>query len=211
MLIVVASAAISRSYGPGRYDSAYEQKGRDYPIGYVRWTETRNMEACLQLLSDGKLDVQSLITHRFPIERAQGAYELITGRMGQPFMGVLITYPEQAESSREIQLVGKGTAAALARESSMGIGVLGAGSFAMGTLLPALKQLDRVGLVGVSAADGSHARSRQRSLASTYLTTDEQRIFDSFLASTTGRDRHSSSFAAATKYWQRFSGKNSSV
>ena len=169
---------ISRSYGPGRYDSAYEQKGRDYPIGYVRWTETRNMEACLQLLSDGKLDVQSLITHRFRIERAQGAYELITGRMGQPFLGVLITYPEQAEPSREIQLVGKGTAAALVRESSMGIGVLGAGSFAMGTLLPALKQLNRVGLVGVCAANGSHARHAAEKFGFHYCTTDEQRILD---------------------------------
>ena len=169
---------ISRSYGPGRYDSAYEQKGRDYPIGYVRWTETRNMEAFLQLLSDGKLDVQSLITHRFPIERAQGAYELITGRMGQPFMGVLITYPEQAEPSHEIQLVGKGTAATLGRETSMGIGVLGAGSFAMDTLLPALKQLDRVGLVGVCAANGSHARHAAAKFGFQYCTTDEQRIVD---------------------------------
>jgi predicted dehydrogenase/threonine dehydrogenase-like Zn-dependent dehydrogenase len=169
---------ISRSYGPGRYDSAYEQKGRDYPIGYVRWTETRNMEACLQLLSDGKLDVQSLITHRFPIERAQGAYELITGRVGQPFLGVLITYPEQAEPNREIQLVGKGTAAALARETSLQIGVLGAGSFAMGTLLPAFKQLDRVGLVGVCAANGSHARYAAEKFGFRYCATDEQRILD---------------------------------
>jgi predicted dehydrogenase/threonine dehydrogenase-like Zn-dependent dehydrogenase len=169
---------ISRSYGPGRYDSAFEQKGRDYPIGYVRWTETRNMEACLQLLSDGKLDVQSLITHRFPVERALGAYELITGRVGQPFLGVLITYPEQAEPSHEIQLVGKGTAAALARETSFGIGVLGAGSFAMGTLLPALKQLDRVGLLGVCAANGSHARHAAENFGFQYCTTDEQRILD---------------------------------
>jgi predicted dehydrogenase/threonine dehydrogenase-like Zn-dependent dehydrogenase len=169
---------ISRSYGPGRYDSAYEQKGRDYPIGYVRWTETRNMEACLQLLSDGKLDVQSLITHRFPIERAQGAYELIMGRMGQPFLGVLITYPEQAEPRREIQLVGKGTAAALARETSMGIGVLGAGSFALGTLLPAILQLDRVGLVGVCAANGSHARHAAEKFGFQYCTTDDERILD---------------------------------
>jgi predicted dehydrogenase/threonine dehydrogenase-like Zn-dependent dehydrogenase len=169
---------ISRSYGPGRHDSAYEQKGRDYPIGYVRWTETRNMEACLQLLSDGKLDVQSLITHRFPIERAQSAYELITGRMGQPFLGVLITYPEQAEPGREIQLVGKGTAAALAREASMGIGVLGAGSFALCTLLPALKQFDRVGLVGVCAANGSHARQAAEKFGFQYCTTDDQQIID---------------------------------
>jgi predicted dehydrogenase/threonine dehydrogenase-like Zn-dependent dehydrogenase len=169
---------ISRSYGPGRYDPAYEQKGQDYPIGYVRWTETRNMEACLQLLADGKLDVQPLITHRFPIERAQGAYELITGRVGQPFLGVLITYSEQAEPSREIQLVGKGTATTLARESSLGIGVLGAGSFAMGTLLPAIKQLDRVGLVGICAASGSHARHAAEKFGFQYCTTDDQRILD---------------------------------
>ena len=74
---------ISRSYGPGRYDAAYEQKGHDYPIGYVRWTETRNMEEFLELLTDGKLDVKSLITHRFPIDRAHGAYDLITGRNGR--------------------------------------------------------------------------------------------------------------------------------
>src|SRR5580704_9934149 len=92
---------VSRSYGPGRYDSAYEQKGRDYPIGYVRWTETRNMEAFLQLLSGGKVDVKPLVTHRFPIQRAQDAYELIMGKVGQPFLGVLITYPEQSEASSE--------------------------------------------------------------------------------------------------------------
>ena len=70
---------ISRSYGPGRYDAAYEQKGRDYPIGHVRWTETRNLEAFLQFIADGKLNLPSLITHRFPMEQAARAYDLITG------------------------------------------------------------------------------------------------------------------------------------
>ncbi len=59
---------VSRSYGPGRYDVAYEQKGRDYPIGYVRWTETRNMEAFVQFLAEKEIDVGALITHRFPID-----------------------------------------------------------------------------------------------------------------------------------------------
>src|SRR4029077_406178 len=79
---------ISRSYGPGRYDTAYEQKGRDYPIGYVRWTETRNMEAFLDLIEQGKLDLKSLITHKFPIERAKAAYDLITGKTEEPSLGV---------------------------------------------------------------------------------------------------------------------------
>src|SRR5207244_12676186 len=67
---------ISRSYGPGRYDSAFEQKGRDYPIGHVRWTATRNMEALLQLMADGKIDVEPLITHSFPIYNAYAVNRL---------------------------------------------------------------------------------------------------------------------------------------
>jgi predicted dehydrogenase/threonine dehydrogenase-like Zn-dependent dehydrogenase len=167
---------ISRSYGPGRYDAAYEQKGRDYPIGYVRWTETRNMEAFLQLLAEGKLDVKSLVTHRFPIERAQGAYDLITGRVGEPFLGVLITYPEQAEASHEIRLSGKGPAPALLGGTAMAIGVLGAGNFAMSTLLPAIKQIRGAELVGVCAANGSHARHAADKFGFRYCTTEEERI-----------------------------------
>jgi predicted dehydrogenase len=169
---------ISRSYGPGRYDSAYEQKGRDYPIGYVRWTETRNMEAFLQLLSQGKLDVKSLVTHRFPIERAQAAYDLITGRVGHAFLGVLITYPEQAEISHEVRLAGKGTAAVLAGEKTMSIGVLGAGNFAMSTLLPALRRVRGVELAGVCAANGSHARHAAEKFGFRYCTTEERRVLD---------------------------------
>jgi predicted dehydrogenase/threonine dehydrogenase-like Zn-dependent dehydrogenase len=167
---------ISRSYGPGRYDSAYEQKGRDYPIGYVRWTETRNMEAFLQLLAEGKLDVKSLVTHRFPIERAQGAYDLIMGKLGEPFLGVLITYPEQAEESRKIQLVGKGRALDLVGEKSVAVGVLGAGAYASGTLLPAIRRIGGVELVGVCAANGSHARHAAEKFGFQYCATEEEKI-----------------------------------
>ena len=169
---------VSRSYGPGRYDSAYEQKGREYPIGYVRWTETRNMEAFLQLLSQGKLDVKSLITHRFQIDRAEDAYDLITGRVGQPFLGVLITYPEQREASREIQLVGKGSSLILARGKSMAIGILGAGNFSMSTLLPVIKRIRGADMLGVCAASGSHARHAAEKFGFQYCTTDERRILD---------------------------------
>jgi predicted dehydrogenase/threonine dehydrogenase-like Zn-dependent dehydrogenase len=169
---------ISRSYGPGRYDSAYEQKGRDYPIGYVRWTETRNLEAFLQLLADGKLDVKSLITHRFPIERARGAYDLVTGKVDEPFLGVLLTYPDQADESKEIELVGKGTAPAVVGEKSMAIGVLGAGVFATSTLLPAIKRIWGVELVTVCAANGSHARHAAEKFGFRYCATEEQRILN---------------------------------
>ena len=96
---------ISRSYGPGRYDAAYEQKGRDYPIGYVRWTETRNMEAFVQFLAEKKVDVGALITHRFSIERAQSAYDLITGKSREPFLGVVIQYAGGEDESPALTVV----------------------------------------------------------------------------------------------------------
>ena len=166
---------ISRSYGPGRYDAAYEQKGRDYPIGYVRWTETRNMEAFIRLLADGKLDVRSLISHRFPIERAQDAYEVIAGRRTESFLGVLITYPPDAEPTRELRLVRKDVARPRAGQS-VSIGVLGAGTFATTTLLPAIKHDRGVDLIAVCTANGSHARHAAHKFGFQYCTTDEERI-----------------------------------
>src|SRR5512141_2674337 len=84
----------SRSYGPGRYDLDYEETGNDYPIGYVRWTEGRNFEAVVDLMAKGQLQVKPLITHRFLIEQATQAYEVITGKTKENFLGVLLMYPE---------------------------------------------------------------------------------------------------------------------
>jgi len=165
---------IPRSYGPGRYDAAYELKGRDYPIGYVRWTETRNMEAFLQLIAEGKLDLKSLITHRFAVERAQSAYEVITGKTGEPFLGVLIRYSDQAEEIRRLELLPK--SASRTAEKEIAVGLLGAGSFATATLLPAMKEVPGVRLAGVCAANGSHARHAAEKFGFRYCTTEEQQI-----------------------------------
>jgi predicted dehydrogenase/threonine dehydrogenase-like Zn-dependent dehydrogenase len=169
---------VSRSYGPGRYDSAYEQKGRDYPIGHVRWTETRNMEAFLQLLADGKLDVQALITHRFPIDKAGDAYELIKQESIETSLGVLITYPEDSEAREDhhrLELV-KPHDPVVRHQMSLAIGLLGAGNFATSTLLPAMKRITGVRLVGVCAASGSHARQAGEKFGFEYCVTDGQRI-----------------------------------
>ena len=83
---------VSRSYGPGRYDPEYEEKGRDYPIAHVRWTENRNMEAFVQQLEAGRVDVTPLISHRFPIDEAAGAYQLLTGDHQEPHLGILLAY-----------------------------------------------------------------------------------------------------------------------
>ena len=173
---------ISRSYGPGRYDAAYEQKGHDYPIGYVRWTETRNMEEFLKLLTDGKLDVKSLITHRFPIDRAQGAYDLITGRTGEQFLGVLITYPEQPDQSQILELAEKGRGSRTIKP--VAIGLLGAGSFAVSTLLPAIKQVSGVEFVGVCNATGVRGRHAAEKFGFQYCTTDEMEILNDVRIST---------------------------
>jgi len=175
---------ISRSYGPGRYDSAYEQKGRDYPIGQVRWTEARNMQAFLQFLAEGKLDVQALITHRFPINSARSAYELISGESRESSLGVLITYPEESpeapedpKDNRRLELVTPRSAVAQG-EKSIAIGLLGAGNFAMSTLAPAMKQISGLRFVGVCAANGSHSRHAGEKFGFHYCATDEQQIID---------------------------------
>jgi predicted dehydrogenase/threonine dehydrogenase-like Zn-dependent dehydrogenase len=129
---------ISCSYGPGRYDAAYEETGIDYPIGYVRWTENRNMEAFLGLIADRRLDVRALLTHRFPIERAVEAYDLITGKAGEPSLGVVLEYPERADG-RERRVAVPSTRE-IAAVSDVVAGFIGAGNFAQSYLLPPLQK-----------------------------------------------------------------------
>ena len=167
---------ISRSYGPGRYDTAFEQKGHDYPIGYVRWTETRNMEAFLDLLAGAKIDVKPIITHRIPIENAVAAYELINGKTADAALGVLITYPNSdAALVKRVNLVAESEAkpAALGR---VRLGVVGAGTFAMGTLLPAIKEIGGVELCGVCTATGVRARHAAEKFGFRYCATEENEI-----------------------------------
>jgi predicted dehydrogenase/threonine dehydrogenase-like Zn-dependent dehydrogenase len=154
----------SRSYGPGRYDTSYEEKGHDYPIGYVRWTEGRNLEAFVGLLASGKVNVSSLITHRFPIHQAISAYELITGKRREPYLGILITYP--SVGSKE-DIVFQGEKATPPMEESAEphepqpdlckLGVLGAGNFARAILLPALEKIPQLELVSIASGSGLNA------------------------------------------------------
>jgi len=169
---------ISRSYGPGRYDTAYEQKGRDYPIGYVRWTETRNMEAFVQLLADKKINVGPLITHRFSIDRAQNAYELITGKSREPFLGVVIQYSGAGDSSRTLSLVRDAASAGRAGAGEVSVGLLGAGVFAAGTLIPALRESSTTKLASVCAATGSHAQHAAKTFGFASCTTDDAQLID---------------------------------
>ena len=170
---------LSRSYGPGRYDPEYEEKGHDYPIGYVRWTEKRNMEAFIDLLGQGKMDVQRLITHLFPIDEAAKAYDLITGKVSLSHLGVLITYPALVSPpvvpvpTRRIDLARTLSAQ---RPSTVSVGLLGAGNFATATLLPAMRKVTGVELTAVCTATGSSARRVGDKFGFRYCTTDETDI-----------------------------------
>ena len=172
----------SRSYGPGRYDPTYEEGGRDYPIGFVRWTEGRNLEAFVELLASGRADVHPLITHRFPIEQAAAAYELITGKKKEPFLGVLLTYGGVEEGKWQIA-EGKCRTAdapispALA-PTPLTLGVLGAGGFASAVMLPLLKKIPGVTLVGVASASGLSAQHAAHKFGFRYATSDEAHILD---------------------------------
>ena len=149
------SFQVSSSYGPGRYDRFYEEKGHDYPIGFVRWTEQRNFEAVLDMMADGSLDVKPLITHRYLIEDAEAAYELLNEPSA---LGILIEYPTQDTPSLlnpTIELKGSNVNSKY-NPSDPIVGFIGAGNYASGTLIPAFKsanaQLDTlVTSGGVSA------------------------------------------------------------
>lgn len=167
---------ISRSYGPGRYDVAYELKGRDYPIGHVRWTETRNLAAFLQFIADGKLNLPALITHRFPLEQARRAYDLIAGNTQEFFLGVVIDYAD-VESATIPNLTERIPVATLTpQSSSIGLGVLGAGSFTQNTLLPALKTISEVSLIGVCNATGPRSRKAAEKFGFSYCTNSETEL-----------------------------------
>ena len=156
----------SRSYGPGRYDPSYEEKGNDYPIGYVRWTEKRNMEAVLDLLASGRLTVRELISHRYPVERAADAYAMLTS--GADATGILIAYG--AEPARPARVVTRAESPRLS--GTMSIGLVGAGSFARGVLLPAIKAVPGIELRGVVTATGISARHAAEHSGFAYGSTD---------------------------------------
>lgn len=166
---------VSRSAGPGIYDPTYERKGVDYPLPYVRWTEQRNMQEFLHLVAAGKVRLGPLITHRFSIDEAERAYDLIQ-QGKEKYIAVLLTYPEtQAPPTPRVELR---LPAARARADAVRLGVVGAGLFANTTLLPILKGMPGVVLRGIATASGFTGQHAGRKFGFEYCTTDYRQILE---------------------------------
>jgi predicted dehydrogenase/threonine dehydrogenase-like Zn-dependent dehydrogenase len=167
-----AELVVSCSYGPGRYDPQYEEQGHDYPAGHVRWTEQRNMQAVLDLMAAGRLDVSPLISHRFSIEKAEEAYRLLDGGR-EPYLGVLLEYPEVNPERLSRRIEFRATAMS---EDAPGVGVLGAGNFARLTLLPAIKECGAYRLISLCSAGGVSAAQAGEKLGFENAVTDEAQV-----------------------------------
>ena len=147
---------VSLSYGPGRHDPDYEERGHDYPVAYVRWTEGRNIEAFLDLLAAGRIDVKPLITHRFLIDDASKAYQLIAGKAHENYLAVILEYETEGEIDRRIE-----NRSATKREAKsagrVGLGLIGAGGYAQKILLPNFKTAGAE-FCSIASASGVSAR-----------------------------------------------------
>ncbi len=171
---------VSCSYGPGRYDPVYEEKGQDYPIGFVRWTEQRNFEAVLDLMAQGRLDVAALISHRFAIGEAEQAYEVVSGEA--PSLGVLLTYPEGEAAeppalSRTVTIARSPAAGAAVKPGAVAVGVIGSGNYATGVLIPALKAAG-ANLKLIASGMGLSAAHAGRKFGFDAATTDVGSLLD---------------------------------
>ncbi|OKH87465.1 bi-domain-containing oxidoreductase [Thalassospira sp. TSL5-1] len=150
------NVVISRSYGPGRYDPFYEENGNDYPLAYVRFTEQRNMETFLELVSQGKLDVKSLITHRFQVKEAASAYNLIEGTKTEPYLGILLQYNPESYSNTDSSRIA--IKPATVSGDKIKLSFYGAGNYATASLLPPMQANGKVSFDGLVTASGRSAK-----------------------------------------------------
>jgi predicted dehydrogenase/threonine dehydrogenase-like Zn-dependent dehydrogenase len=189
---------VSASYGPGRYDPNYEEKGQDYPVGFVRWTEQRNFEAVLDMMAEGRLNVKPMISHRFAIGEAEQAYALVGGE--EPSLGILLVYPgiEITPEGRTVGLTTRNHPQSLFKEgirTNAVVSFIGSGNYATAVLIPAFKaegaQLRSV--ASIAGVSGLHAG---RKFGFDEITTDTSRLFadveTNAIVITTQHDSHAS-------------------
>jgi len=173
---------VSASYGPGRYDPAYEEQGQDYPVGFVRWTEQRNFEAVLDMMADGRLAVPSLISHRFTLEQIEAAYAVVGG--SEPSMGILLEYPSRAEKSDAVMRLStvflnpppRILSQEARGEKAPTIAFIGSGNYATGVLIPAFKEAG-AHLASVASSAGISGVHAGKKYGFDETTTDTSKLF----------------------------------
>lgn len=165
---------MSCSYGPGRYDLNYEEKGVDYPAAYVRWTEQRNMEAFQQLLASGAINIDYLTTHEFSLDEAPRAYDMIVNKT-EPYLGVILKY----NTDKPVELGAKVMVNKPGPVSKVNIGFIGAGSYAQGNLLPNIpRKSSEVVCNGVLTNNGTTSKRVAERFGFEFCTSNEQNILD---------------------------------
>ncbi len=182
---------VSCSYGPGRYDPDYEERGFDYPIGFVRWTEQRNFEAVLELMRDGRLELVPLISHRFPIDEAAAAYGVVGGET--PSLGIVLEYPN-VDSPGAVRAPERTTTVNVARpaDTRVALGFVGAGNYARAALIPAFAQAG-ARLTTIASAGGVNSAYAARKFGFEKATTDTSSLFaDADVRATVIATRHDS-------------------
>lgn len=169
------SFQVSCSYGPGRYDENYEQGGQDYPLPYVRWTEGRNFEAVLGAMASGALNVTPLITHRFPLNDALAAYDKI--KNDPKALGVVLEYPESVDTTQRVTLK-KSSLPATPGQNIAVVGVIGAGNFAVSTILPALTKTEARLKYVAGSRNGAAVTHAARKFGAEQAVTDTRTVLD---------------------------------
>jgi len=182
---------LSMSYGPGRYDTNYEEKGIDYPYDLVRWTEQRNFEAFLGLIEDGKIDLKPLITHEFDFDRALDAYDILEGKVKEKYLGIVLKYKQNIDIN-EHKIIHRNNKVVPSNE--INIGLIGAGNFTKSVILPTISKIKGFNLVGLATATGISAQTIGNKYNFKYITTDSKEIIDNSeintIIITTRHDKH---------------------
>lgn len=174
------SVVVSRSYGPGRYDPDYENRHVKYPIGFVRWTETRNLEETVRLMSrrrDHRLQVEQMITHKIPFAEAEKAYDMVSNNT-EPHLGVILEYDTAAKEKSPKLRTPVSVSTGKSGSGKCVLGVIGAGNFARTVLLPRLKKIDAVELHTLVTQRGISADHSADSFGFAHSDTDDAAIFD---------------------------------
>lgn len=180
---------LSRSYGPGRYDFGYEEAGQDYPFGYVRWTENRNMQSFLELISIGKINIDNLITHRFTVAQADKAYELISSKPNQLVLGVVLNYPETKTNQRH-EYSAPDNSTSKRTDNKIGIGFVGAGGFATGVLLPHIKNINTFERVAIMSGSGVSAATNAETFGFNRTASDFEQLLTNNIDTVFIANRH---------------------